>query len=228
MYLLERWTGRPLGRAGVWLGRLSVIVALFSCAHVSKTQPTPKGNVDFEMGFGGPIANVPGIGTIPVPLDSVGVSVGVARNLDVSVHTHLTTLALFGLLGLDVGSTWQPLQQDGARPALTLTGRLYGFTNFRDGFRPYLETEGNVSWRYARYFGSYATLNGMFQLAAPPVLMVGVGQEFYIGRVGLTVEGRWYQPGANARFAVVDWARVGEQGALGVLLGVRVRFGGQR
>jgi len=206
--------------------RMSVITALFACAHVSKTRPTPKGVVDLEIGAGGPIVALPGIATIPLPLTSAGASYGVLDNLDVSAHLQLTSLALFGVLGVDVGTSWMPLTQLGFRPAATLTGRLYGFTDFKSGFRPYLELEGNLNWRYAKgWLGTYGTINGAFQLFALPVLMVGVGQELFLGRVGLTLEARWYQPSANSYFTAVNYAAVGQWGAIGVLLGVRVRFG---
>ena len=209
------------------LARLSIIVALFGCAHVTKTRPTPKGAVDIEFAAGGPLANIPGLSVIPVPLSSAGVSIGVLDNLDVSTHLHLTSLALFGTVGLDVGTTWLAVRQDRGRPALTTTGRFYAFTNFTSGFTAYLETEATLNWRYARYFGSYASLDVLFQFTAAPLFTIGAGQELIFGRFALQLETRWYSPFTDSRAPVVNWVGLGGYGAFGVLLGLRVRLGGQ-
>lgn len=207
------------------VARLLLIAILFGCAHVTKTRPTPKGAVDVELHAGGPMAYIPGLATIPVPLSALGVSIGVLDMLDVSAHLHLTSLALFGVLGVDAGASVMPLEQDGARPAITLTGRFYGFTNFRSGFAAYLETEASVSWRYARFFGTYAAVDGLFQFKAPPIFTIAVGQELIIGRFAMQLEGRWYQPFADTYYPIVQWVGIGRQGAFGLVLGFRVRFG---
>lgn len=171
---------------------------------------------------------LPNTPPFPVPLSSAGVSFGLLPNLDISTHLHLTSLIATGVFGFDFGTSWMPLTQSGAIPAITVTARLHGFTDFRSGFRPYLETEGAVSWRYARYFGSYFTTNTLFQLLAPPIFTLAVGQELVISRVGLQLEARWYQPFANTSALLIDYASFGHQGAFGILIGVRVRFGDQR
>ena len=58
--------------------------------------------------------------------------------------------------------------------------------------------------------------------------MLAVGQELVISRVGLQLEARWYQPFANTSALLIDYASFGRQGAFGILIGVRVRFGEQR
>ena len=104
---------------------------------MAKLRPTPKGQVTAELELGGPFAKVASL-VIPLPLTTVGASYGVADHVDISAHFH-PTAAIFKIAGLDLGAAWQPLLQKGAVPAVTLVGRLYGFTNFTSGFQPYLE-----------------------------------------------------------------------------------------
>ena len=229
------WGGRPFfGKLPATL-RLSTSVRIglgfavalsVGCAHVAKTDITPKGQVQLDATLGGPFANVPGIGPIPLPLVSAGASVGVAERVDVSAHLHVTPI-VFGVGGLDVGASYMPLTNLNWRPAVLLTGRFYGFSDFHTPFRPYLELEATAVWRYAKRWGTYVTTDGFFQFQAPPIFNFGVGEEVKLGRVALQLETRWYQPGANTYFTTVDWIGIGRHGAIGLIFGIRIDLGGR-
>ena len=209
--------------AVVGVGFLTVFAT--GCGHVAKTAIVPKGQVDVGLGLGGPLANVPTVGVVPLPLSTVGVSAGLGHDWDISAHYQATAQA-FGVTGVDLGTSYQPLHQDGWVPSAILTGRLYGFTDFKSGFAPYLELEGTLNWRYAKRWATYCTVDGLFQLRAPPIFNMGVGEEVRLGRVALQLEGRWYQPSADTFFTAVDWVGVGNHGAVGLIFGIRVALGG--
>jgi hypothetical protein len=210
-----------------------VRVALFAvallavgCGHLTKSRPTPAGQWAVEAALGGPLARV-GDRVLPLPLSTLGATYGLS-NADVGAHAHLTTLA-FGVAGVDVGGTYLPLEQDGARPALGVTGRLYAFTDLK-AFRPYLEVTPAVSWLFAERFLSYVSASVLGQTGAAPQLSVAAGEEVLLGSqkgVSLQLEWRWYEPNHDTRFEAVDWIAIGGHGGWGVLLGLRVRFGGE-
>jgi hypothetical protein len=198
------------------------------CGLTTQVRPVPRGAVQVEGALGGPLVKVGPV--IPVPLSAAGVRYGVADRFDVAAHAHLTSLS-FGVAGLDVGGTWLALAQDGALPALALGGRLYGFTSLLPernvSPRAYVELSPTVSYLLGGRFLSYASATGLVQLAGgPPLLSLAVGEEVRLARWGVQAELRWYQPDYATRFNAADWQGVGGRGALGAVLGVRYRFGG--
>lgn len=181
-----------------------------------------------EGALGGPLVRVGPV--IPAPLSTVGARHGVAERIDVAAHAHLTSLS-FGVAGLDVGGSWLALAQDGAIPALSLGGRVYGFTSVLASRqappRAYLEVSPTVSYLLGERFLSYASATGLVQLAGGrPLLSLAVGEEVRLRRWGVQLEARWYQPDYATRFNAADWQGVAGMGALGAVLGVSYRFGG--
>ena len=143
-----------------------------------------------EGAIGGPLVRVGAV--IPVPLSTVGARYGVAERADVAAHVHLTSLS-FGVAGLDVGGSWLALAQDGAVPALSLGGRLYGFTSVLASRqappRAYLEVSPTVSYLLGGRFLSYASATGLVQLAGgPPLLSLAVGEEVRLASWGVQLE----------------------------------------
>lgn len=198
------------------------------CGLTTQVRPVPRGAVQVEGAVGGPLVRIGPV--IPVPLSAAGVRYGVAERADVAAHVHLTSLS-FGVAGLDVGGTWLALEQDGAVPALSLGGRVYGFTSVhasRDvSPRAYVEVSPTASYLLGGRFLSYASATGLVQLAGGrPLLSLAVGEEVRLERWGVQLELRWYQPDYATRFNAADWQGVGGMGALGGVLGVHYRFGG--
>lgn len=203
----------------------SVALLCSACGHVSHVRPTPKGQLDVQAAVGGPLARLGPV--FPVPLSTVGASYGLNEKVDVSAHLHVTSLA-FGVGGLDVGATYMPVAEKGAIPAISLTGRVYGFTDLQAA-RPYFEASAAASYLFGKHFLTYFSATGLLQFAGgPPLWALAVGEEFQIGRFGLALEARWYDPSYQTQFNVVDWVNIRGQGALGVVLGFRYRFGETR
>lgn len=218
----------PAGRVFSLRSGLPFLAALLlvGCGHMAKLRPTAKGQVTAEFALGGPFAKVSNL-VIPLPLTTVGASYGVADHVDVSAHFH-PTAAVFKIAGLDVGAAWQPLLQKGAVPAVTLVGRLYGFTNFVSGFQPYLELGATGSYKLAERVSPYLNVTTLIQTNAVPLLAVGAGVEVEFGRLALQAEFRWFSPNRPTYFNAVEWQSIGGLGAVGALLGVRYTFGEAR
>jgi hypothetical protein len=200
-------------------------VLLVGCGHVTSVRPTPKDTLQAEAAIGGPLGRLAGL-IVPVPLSTAGVRYGLGDSYDVAAHLHLTSLS-FGVAGVDIGSTWMPVPQNGALPALSLSGRLYGFGNLRDSPRAYLELTGSASYLAGEHFLTYLSAASLVQFAGgSPLLSVAAGEEFRFGRFGVQLELRWYEPNIATAYEVVDWVSLGGQGGLGVVLGFNYRFGG--
>lgn len=215
------------GSAGIVL---VVATALAGCGHVASVRPVPKGALQPELHLGGPMANVPGVGSLPLPLSTVGARYGLGESFDLSVNVHLTTLA-FGVAGVDIGSTYLALPERGAIPALSVGGRLYGFSDvdLRGGPRAYLELYGSASYLLQERVMPYLSSSVLLQFAGgPPILSVAAGAELLLGDFGFTAEARWYAPYQYSRFSVVDWWSIADFGGLGFLAGFRYRFGGEK
>jgi hypothetical protein len=198
------------------------------CGLTTAVRPVPKGAVQVEAALGGPFFGNLGV-ALPLPLSSAGVRYGVADGLDVSGHAHLTSLT-FGVAGLDAGATWMPLAQEGARPALTLGARLYGFASVLGarGAPPFalLELSPTLSWQVAPALLPYLSGTLAAQVGGPLLGSAALGAEVPLGAWGLQAEARWYQPGLPSQNMAVDWKGLGGLGGLGVVLGARYRFGG--
>jgi hypothetical protein len=199
---------------------------LVGCGHISKLRPTPRGQVTAEVALGGPFARV-NKAIIPLPLTTVGASYGIADRIDIGAHFH-GTAAAFGIAGLDIGGSWQALMQKNAIPALTLVSRLFGFTDFKSGFQPYLEIGATGSYRIIERFSPYLNVTTLIQTNAAPLLAVGLGVEVEFGRFSVQAECRWFSPNRPTYFNAVEWQGLGGLGAVGLLLGFRYTFGEPR
>jgi len=200
-------------------------VLLVGCGHTTSVRPTPKDVIQAEAAVGGPLVRLAGL-ILPVPLSTAGVRYGLGDSYDVAAHLHLTSLS-FGVAGVDIGSTWMPVPQNGALPALSLSGRLYGFGNLRNSPRAYLELTGSASYLAGEHFLTYLSATGLVQFAGgPPLFALAAGEELRFGQLGVQLELRWYEPDISTGYQVVDWVSPGGQGGLGVVLGFNYRFSG--
>jgi hypothetical protein len=208
-------------RLGVVLG---TFVGALGCGHVSPVRPTPQHELHLEADFGGPVASwgFP----FPAPHATVGASYGLTDRLDAKVHLQMTPL-LAGVAGVDVGSTYLVFQEHPPLPALSVTGRLYGFTDFVNS-AAYAEATATASYLIRERLLPYVSFTAFGQFAGGRVILSpSAGALYWFDRVGLQAEVRWYQPGVPTERAVVPWVGPGGQGALGFVLGVRWRLEGE-
>lgn len=190
------------------------------CAHMATLRPAPKGELEVDLSVGGPMLKLGGA-PIPAPISALGVRYGVHERADVQLHFH-PTAAVFGVMGLDIGSSLLVVSGEGALPDITATGRFFGFTDFKE-FRPYLQLGGVASWRLFERIAPYLGVDGLVQFGAAPLVAVVAGLQGIFGRFTAQLEARWFGIGHDPRFMVVDWVSPGS-GAIGVLLGFGYRF----
>jgi hypothetical protein len=170
---------------------------------------------------GGPFLEL-GRVTAPLPLTTLGAAYGLTDTLDVQANLH-PSAAVLGVLGLDLGATWLVFAEQGLRPALSLSGQVYGFTDFK-AVRPYFEVSAAGSYLFATRFLTFLSTGLFIQTLAAPIWWVGLGEEFRLGRTGVAIELRWYQPSRDTRWSAANWKGIGDLGALGLLLSVNRTF----
>ncbi len=204
-------------------GSLCAAALLPGCGHASPIRPVPKGELQLQATMGGPVASwgVP----FPAPHLSAGASYGLTDRLDASAHVHLSPL-LAGVGGIDVGAGALLLDDRGAIPALTLTGRAYGFTNLQ-GVAAYLDGTATLSWRLmGERLWPYAACTVFAQLADAPIVAPAVGALYWIDQTGLQLEAQWIQPGLPTGNQAIPWVGLAGQGALSVVMSVRFKLEG--
>ena len=199
--------------------RAALLLLVTGCGLTTQVRPTPKGTLVAELSVGGPAAVVGA--PIPLPLSALGVAWGVLDRADLSVHTHLTTLAAAKLFGLDVGTAVAALQQAGAVPALTIGTRLYLFTDFATGTLGFYEASLAASWDVGRFRPFVAVATQLDTQALAFDVAPALGTEIRFGRFTLVAELKWYAPNRNARFSSVPWLSPFGRGAIGLVLGGR-------
>ncbi|MHB8875596.1 MAG: hypothetical protein ACYC8T_18075 [Myxococcaceae bacterium] len=193
------------------------------CGLSTHVRPVPKGQLALEASVGGPAARLGGA-AIPLPMSTLGASYGVAERVDVSAHTHLTSLAAFKLAGLDLSGTYLALEESGAVPALALTARGYAFTDFASGTLWYADLSATASYSLGTRTLLFGTLTGqLVAIDGSAHWSPGVGAQFTFGRVALEAEVRWYDASYDVRSSSVSWLSPFKQGALGLVLGVSYR-----
>lgn len=65
-----------------WVNWFLVGFLIVSCSSTKFYEPLQKGEQVLTGHFGGPIANVPGIGSIPLPFTSIGYANGISEKND--------------------------------------------------------------------------------------------------------------------------------------------------
>lgn len=192
------------------------------CGLTTQVRPTPKDTIAVQASVGGPIADIGA--PIPLPLLAVGAAWGFHERADLSVHTHLTTLAVSRVFGFDLGLSVLLLENNEAVPAVTFGLRGYAFTDFRSVTQGIYESSLAVSWdigRFRPFIACAAQLDGQalkFDLAP------AVGTEIRFGALTLVADVKWYAPNRDTSISSVKWFAPFGHGAIGLVIGARYDF----
>lgn len=178
-----------------------------------------------ELGAGGPLVNRNGA-VFPLPAISAGARYGVGERFDVQGHVHLGTL-IQGSVGADLGSTVLLLPQEGLRPALSVTGRAFAFTDFRRAFRPFGEIAAHASWNHHTRFLGYITGSALLDLSGrnDGLWSVGAGEAIALGAWSVSLELRAYSSSFVNEVQTVQFPLLVGAVPAGAVVGVGYRFG---
>ena len=217
-----------------------------SCAPSRYIKPLAKGEHAVQVNLGGPVAKVPGIGVIPMPLTSVGYGYGVSEQLTLFGNLHSTSL-LFGVGQMDVGALYECWK--GNRMGLTIQPTVNVALDFYTGSnRIWPQLDANYYWDYAalrtkskngKGFEKIRTVYGGISNWFDPYLTESQGrknEQFWIPSLQFghlwkrnqwtyQVEAKILAPIYSNENIVVDYpSMLGTKGALGAYFSVYYRF----
>lgn len=211
-----------------------------ACGTMNTARPLEKGQTAFGVTLGGPMVEFGG-SFIPLPNAVVEGRTGLApingKNLDVHYGLNLTALA-FDQAGLHAGATYQLLNQNGNIPAISVSNRLFLYSNHLSpasteegkGIWANDEISTTLSWKLGRQM-VYTGFSQYFDLSSPSLTLTPfLGCELFHSGItngfALQLEVRNYAVGRNPTVNTATWNTPFGSGALGGSLGLVYRFGG--
>lgn len=230
----------------VWATAMAIVAsgALTGCSATRGVRPVGKGNTAVGLSVGGPFFRNLGA-PMPVPLISAHARHGVGERTDIDFGLHAP---LIGAFGVDAGASYLLVDQNGARPALSVGGRallwanaltLTGKDNPNTGegypfsVRVFEQAYANVSWRFGEQLTVWTGLDLFAQIERLQVLpSIVAGVEWRPSKKawipGITLEAKHLALLSNQQFEVVDFIGIGGYGAFGLQVGFNFYFGGER
>jgi len=207
------------------------------CSTVHGVRPIGKGAVQVDASLGGPILQLFGA-PVPLPLTTVGATVGVSESTNVHAALHPSAIALFGVFAADAGVSTQLLAQKAARPRLMADLTVVGAGGDRAPDGPSGGAEGGVrffarptvtaSWDWGKdaRHALYTSLGGFIEPYPGPRALgtVAIGNQWGIGRkVHLTTQLEWIAPYASSEALTPQYYAPGDMGAISFQLGFGAR-----
>ena len=214
-----------------------ILAAATACSTVHGVRPLGKGAVEVDLSVGGPVLELFGA-PVPLPLTTVGATVGVSEKTNVHAAVHPTGLALFGTFAADVGASTQLLAPEGARPRLMGDLTVIGAGGDvaegspEGGVRVFARPNVTASWDWGKNGRStvYTSLGGFVQPYPGPNALgtTAVGNLWALGPHHLTTQVEWLAPYASSEPAAPYYYAPGDLGAISVQIGLGVRAVGAK
>lgn len=228
----------------------SALLLLSACGPSRFVVPLEKGEQAVSLSLGGPVVNVPGVATLPLPMTSVTYGKGVKKGLTL-YGSWFTTAAIFGTLQFDAGATknlWEAKQKK--HGVATSVGFNFATDVFEWNSVLWPQLDVNYYWRYnhrgqiqddlltggvpkSNYL--YAGIGSWFELKRKrahgepqetivlPIL--NLGHDFNWDKWSLKTELKLIAPFTSNENIVLDYRSLtGDFGATGFYFGVTRRF----
>lgn len=133
------------------LNRLGIGVMLFffaACGPSRFVEPLEKGENAINVSLGGPLANVPGVATLPLPFTSIGYGRGVTSNIT-AYGSWYSTAAVFGVAQFDAGATIRMLESVKQKHGFSISpGFNAGLDFYAGNYRFWPQFDAHYYWRY--------------------------------------------------------------------------------
>ena len=212
-----------------------LLLLSFGCSTIHGVKPVGKGNVEINASLGGPIVEVFSA-PIPIPLTTVGATVGLTETLDVHAAFHPTAAMLMGIVEFDGGASYQFIAPRGAAPRLMGDLSLVGAGGNAapgepaGGFRLLLQPTVTGSWDWGRKKRQtvYTALTAFVE-PAPTFHVIGawaVGERWGLSpRLHLDTELKWIAPYQSSYYLVTHYYAPANLGAISFQLGLGYTFG---
>ncbi len=232
--------------AKIILGKIILFVvatiSFFACAPTRYYKPLDEGQHSVHASFGGPLINVPGVATMPIPFTSLGYGYGLKENLTL-YGSWQTTSAIFGVIHTDFGATAHLWKNENMGLSLSP-----GFTFMIDAFEwkpslyPQLDINYYLSYGKKRDQNKsqefYAGFDNWFDVRSrlahdvpnPNRIIwnTHIGHSFVRNQWSYQLEAKILAPYLNNDVVVDYVSPFGNYGALGVYFGVKRTLGKQK
>jgi hypothetical protein len=220
---------------------LGLSIAIFSCSPVRYAKNLEYKEHAVQASFGGPIIGVPGIGSIPMPLTSLGYAYGVKEKTTLYGNWH-TTAALFGVAQFDAGVTQNLWKNE--KMGISISPSFNTAVDvFEKNFKFWPILEANYYWDYKTFtknetnrtfylytgFSNWFELNGLraHDLKQDDRILFNphVGTVYDGKKWSYSLEMKFLAPYKSNENIILDYkSPLGNHGALGAYFSVRYRF----
>jgi hypothetical protein len=205
-----------------------VLLAAVRCGAVTAVTPLDRGESSLSASVGGPVTNVAGM-NIPLPYTVVRYRYGLSDKAGIYAGGHLLT-AGFAVVGLDLGFSYHFLAQRGWVPTVGTTAGIAAFIEPGGNEALFPQLDLVASYRVGKRLDTYFGAQSMYQFSTRPYVVLAplVGAQYRFGDdFSLGLEAKWYAPAEPTEPRNVHYSLpIGNQGALGFVLGANWLFGG--
>jgi hypothetical protein len=232
----------------IYLSFLTVF--LISCGPSRFVDPLRRGEHAVSASLGGPLANVPGVATIPLPFTSLTYGNGVTDNTTV-FGSWFSTAAAFGTIQFEIGATHRLWKDEENTKGISITPAFNIATDkFEWNTKIWPQLDANYYWKYnwrsqiqddLLTNGSkkpnmlYAGLGSWYELAGKRVHdepqttrvipMIQLGHDLNWKSWTFKTEFKFIAPFTSNENLVVDYKSIqGNFGATGFYFGFTKRF----
>lgn len=218
-----------------YLGMILTLTLLFAgCAAHTSIEPLGQGNVKADLSLGGPV--VAAFNThLPIPYAALGMVYGLKDNINIDGNLHLTSLP-YGIFGLDLGTAYFPVLNDGLVPTVGIHPQALTFISMKSDvesrMRIYPTISATAAWHLGHeviYTGAdytYPFTRADYDNEAPhSVLSPFLGYRTDLGKsFRFTTELKWQGVNVRTNQMAVDYTKPGGYGAIGILFAVERSF----
>jgi hypothetical protein len=229
---------------------VSLFAIVSSCGPSRFVEPLRKGENAVSVSLGGPMTNVPGVATIPLPFTSIGYGRGVSKKVTV-FGSWYSTAAVFGLAQFDAGATIGLFKSESKRHGISITPAFNAALDFyANNYKIWPQLDANYYWKYnerqlvqedlltrgrptANMF--YAGIGTWFELdgtrahdETQPTLvvpMLNIGHDLNWKKWTFKTELKLIAPFSSNQNLVLDYVSlIPDRGATGIYFGFTRRF----
>lgn len=132
-----------------FVGILFLGLLIFSsCGPARFVEPLKRGQNALAVSAGGPIINVPGVATLPLPMSSVTYGRGVTNNIT-AYGSWFMTAAVFGTFQFDAGATVKMWGNDKNDQGVSISpGFNFAIDRFEQNFKFWPQFDAHYYWNY--------------------------------------------------------------------------------
>jgi hypothetical protein len=221
---------------------LSITLLIASCAPSNFVKPLEYKQKAVTASLGGALAQVPGIGTLPMPNTTLGFAYGVRKSTTIYTQIY-TTSAIFGVAHLNLGCTHRAWESKNTKMGVSFSPNAQLMLDvFEKNFSLYPQLDGNWYWTYrCKDRGEKSNSNFLYVGCSNWLEMRGnkahlidqekrwlfmpeIGHTFERKHLNIQTEFKWIGPNRSNQGIVVDYVSPTTKGALAFYVGLTYKF----